>query len=59
MVSGGGAKETMGSCTRYGLHEYSMEYGLPRALLCGQGGAEPKVVRSMVYGSSLHKCDVL
>jgi len=33
MVSGGGAKETMESCTRYGLHEYGMEYGLPRALL--------------------------
>ena len=60
MVSGGGAKETMGSCTGYGLHEYDMEYGLPRALLCGQWGAEPKgVVRSMVHGSSLHKCDVL
>ena len=37
-----------------------MEYGLPRTLLCGQWGAEPKgVVRSMVHDSSLHKCDVL
>ena len=52
-------KQLMESCTGYGLHEYSMEYGLPRTLLCGQWGAEPKVVRSMVHGSSLHKCDVL
>ena len=53
-------EQLMESCTGYGLHEYSMEYGLPRALLCGQWGAEPKgVVRSMVHGSSLHKCDVL
>ena len=52
-------EQLMESCTGYGLHEYSMEYGLPRTLLCGQWGAEPKVVRSMVHGSSLHKCDVL
>jgi len=34
-------EQLMESCTGYGLHEYSMEYGLPRALLCGQWGAEP------------------
>ena len=53
-------EQLMESCAGYGLHEYSMEYGLPGALLCGQWGAEPKgVVRSMVHGFSLHKCDVL
>ena len=30
----------MESCTGYGLHEYSMEYGLPRELLCGQCGLD-------------------
>ena len=35
-------EQLMESCTGYGLHEYGMEYGLPRALLCCQWGAEPK-----------------
>ena len=53
-------EQLMESCTRYGLHEYSMECGLPRALLCGQWGVEPTgIVRSVVHGSSLQKCDVL
>ena len=34
-------EQLMESCTGYGLHKYSMEYGLPGALLCGQWGAEP------------------
>ena len=43
----------MESCTGYGLHEYSMEYGLPRTLLCGQWGAEPKGVNCEIYGAWL------
>ena len=60
MVSGGGAKGTTDGIV-HGIRPARVQHGVrpTKSADVWSVGAEPKVVRSMVYGSSLHKCDVL